>query len=350
MQFYKFLVFTILCALIYSCGSKSKATTIDFVITSNAKYNKKSNVYSISKNKTLELKINNPKNHNIDSIIYHYNKVKTTASILLSNAKLGIQEVTASIYFNGTSQHVSHNLQVLNDSAPKVYSFNIINEFPHDITSYTQGLEFFNGELYESTGKRGESKLRKVDYKTGEVLKNIDLENDYFGEGLTILNNNIYQLTWESKKGFIYNLKTFEKIKEFNYNESKEGWGICNNGNTIYKSDGTEKVWILDTETLEEKEFIQTYTNKGKIVGINELEWVNGKIYANRYQLDGVAIINPINGAIEGVIDFRSLKKKVTQHKGLDVLNGIAWNPETKTLFVTGKYWDKLFEVEIIEK
>lgn len=118
----------------------------------------------------------------------------------------------------------------------------------------------------------------------------------------------------------------------------------------IYKSDGTEKVWILDPETLIEQEYIQTYTNKGKIVGINELEWINEKIYANRYQKNGVAIINPKNGAIEGVIDFTSLKEKVKQHQGLDVLNGIAYNQETKTIFVTGKRWDKLFEVEIIDK
>ena len=136
----------------------------------------------------------------------------------------------------------------------------------------------------------------------------------------------------------------------FNYGKSVEGWGLCNDKTSIYKSDGTEKIWLLDPESLDETRYIQTFTNKGKIVGMNELEWVKGKIYANRFQLDGVAIINPKNGAVEGVVDFRSLKKKVTKHSGLDVLNGIAYNPETNTIFVTGKRWDKLFEVEIIEK
>ena len=350
MQLYKFLVFTFIAVLISSCGSNSKPEINDFSITSNATFNKNAQVYSISKDKTLELQIKNPKKHSIDSVTYSYNNLKTKASIPLSNSKLGLQEVTATIYYNGTSQKATHSIQVLNDEVPKIYDFEIVNEFPHDITSYTQGLEFFNGELYESTGQRGESKLRKVDYKTGEILKNIDLAKSYFGEGLTILNNKIYQLTWESKTGFVYDVESFEKIKDFSYNQSKEGWGICNDGNVLYKSDGTDKIWTLDPETLEEIDYIETYTNKGKIVGINELEWVNGKIYANRYQLDGVAIINPKNGAIEGVVDFRSLKKKVTQHKGLDVLNGLAWNPETQTLFVTGKRWDKLFEVRIIEK
>ena len=211
-------------------------------------------------------------------------------------------------------------------------------------------MEFYNGELYESTGQRGESKLRKVNYKTGEVLKNVDLANEYFGEGLTVLNNKVYQLTWQSGTGFVYDVDTFEKTGSFKYNNSKEGWGICNDTKTLYKSDGTEKIWTINPETLTEESYIQAYHSKGKVIGLNELEWVNGKIYANRYQKNGVAIIDPTNGAIEGVIDFSSLKKKVTQHQGLDVLNGIAYNPETKTLFITGKRWDKLFEVEIIKE
>ena len=191
--------------------------------------------------------------------------------------------------------------------------------------------------------------MRKVDYKTGSILKNINLADDYFGEGLTILNNKIYQLTWQKGIGFIYDINSFEKTNSFKYGKSKEGWGLCNDSNVIYKSDGSEDIWILNPETLIEQEYIQVYTNKGPIKEINELEWINGKIYANRYQKDGVAIINPENGAVIGVIDFSPLKKLVKQHQGLDVLNGIAYNPKTKTVFVTGKRWDKLFEIEIIE-
>ena len=122
------------------------------------------------------------------------------------------------------------------------------------------------------------------------------------------------------------------------------------NDKSIYKSDGTEKIWLLNPDTLIEEEYIQVYTNKGKIIGINEMEWIDDKIFANRYQKDGVAIINPENGGVIGVIDFSPLKKLVTQHDGLDVLNGIAYNPKTKTVFVTGKRWDKLFEIEVVEK
>ena len=155
--------------------------------------------------------------------------------------------------------------------------------------------------------------------------------------------------TLHAESGF-YDVESFKRTGSFKYGQSKEGWGLCNNGSVLLKSDGTEKIWTLDPSTLSEKDYIQAYTNKGKISNLNELEWVNGKIYANRYQKNGVAIINPENGAIEGVIDFTPLKDQVTQHDQLDVLNGIAYNPDTNTIFVTGKHWDKLFEVEIVEK
>ncbi len=344
MRVFKFLSIIILSVIVISCGSNSNQKKNDFSIVTNVKGKK------IANNETLNLSIKNNKNHVIDSVLYTLNEKQINNNQNLDDFKLGKQTINATIFFEGKTQNISSSITILNSEPPKVYTYKIINEYPHDITSYTQGLEFFNGELFESTGQRGESKLRKVNYKTGEVLKNIDLAKEYFGEGLTILNNNIYQLTWQSGVGFVYDLETFDKKSSFNYGKSKEGWGLCNDGKNIYKSDGTDKIWILDSKTLAEQEYIQTYTNKGKIVGMNELEWVEGKIYANRYQLDGVAIINPKNGAVEGVIDFRSLKKKVTQHKGLDVLNGIAYNPETKTLFVTGKRWDKLFEIEIIEQ
>ncbi len=327
-----------------ACGSNSEKKSKDFSITTNAVKN------TISNNETLTLSIKNSKNHTVDSVVYKMNNSKIENNLDLSTAKLGSHAIEATVYFNGKNETVSTNVIILNSVAPKIYIFNILNKYPHDITSYTQGLEFYNGELYESTGQLGKSKLRKVDYKTGEVLENIDLANEYFGEGLTVLNDKIYQLTWQNNIGFVYDVNTFKKTSSFKYGKSKEGWGICNDGNVLYKSDGTERIWLLNPETLAEIDNIQTYTNKGKINNLNELEWINGKIYANRYQKNGVAIINPENGAIEGVIDFSSLKEKVKQHPTLDVLNGIAYNPDTNTIFVTGKHWDKLFEVEIVEK
>ena len=343
MNTFKYLIIIFLSGLLISCGSNSGNKKSDFAIRTNA------NKGNISNNETLKISLENKKGQVIDSLSYTLNGKNIKESIALKNFKLGKQTIEATIYVNNEKQKATSTLTILNSELPKVYSYKIINEYPHDITSYTQGIEFFNDTLYESTGQYKESKLRKVNYRTGEIIKNIDLANEYFGEGLTILNNKVYQLTWQKGTGFVYDVNTFEKLSSFKYGNSKEGWGLCNNNNTIYKSDGTEKIWLLNPETLVEETFIQVYTNKGKIVGINEMEWIDGNIYANRYQKDGVAIINPKNGAVIGVIDFSPLKKLVTQHEGLDVLNGIAYNPITKTIFVTGKRWDKLFEVEIIE-
>lgn len=344
MNRFKYLTIIFLSAILMSCGSNSGHKKSDFTIKTNAVKG------NIANSETLQLSLENKKKHVIDSISYLLNGIEINENFALKDFKLGKQTIEATVYFDGEKQTTTSTVTILNNELPKVYTYKIINEYPHDITSYTQGLEFHNDTLFESTGQLKESKLRKLDYKTGEILKSISLADEYFGEGLTILNNKVYQLTWQKGTGFVYDVNTFEKLSSFRYGNSKEGWGLCNYNNTIYKSDGTEKIWLLNSETLAEQEYIQVYTNKGKIVGINEMEWIDGKIYANRYQKDGVAIINPKNGAVIGVVDFKPLKKLVKQHEGLDVLNGIAYNPKTKTIFVTGKRWDKLFEVEIVEK
>ncbi|MFB9058212.1 glutaminyl-peptide cyclotransferase [Mariniflexile ostreae] len=343
MKILKTLTTISLSLIIISCGSNSNQNRKDFLIKTNTEKG------NIAIGSTLKLSLENKKNHIIDSVSYNLNGKSIKATSELKKEKLGKHPLEATVYFNNEKQTVSTAITILNNETPKIYNYKVINEYPHDITSYTQGLEFYKDTLYESTGQYKESKLRKVNYNTGEVLKNIDLADEYFGEGLTIMNNKIYLLTWQEGTGFVYDVNTFEKLSSFKYGNSKEGWGLCNHDGVLYKSDGTENIWTLDPETLVEQDKIQVYTNKGKIIGINEMEWIDGKIYANRYQKDGVAIINPKNGAVMGVIDFSPLKKRVTQHDGLDVLNGIAYNPKTKTIFVTGKRWDKLFEVEIVE-
>src|SRR5699024_3294544 len=168
--------------------------------------------------------------------------------------------------------------------------------------------------------------------------------------GITILNGKIYQLTWREGVGFVYDLHSFKKLKTFQYHKSKEGWGLCNDGKVLYKSDGTNKIWILNPKTLEEERYIEPVTEHVLANKVNELEWVNGKIYANTWQKDGVLIINPHTGAVEGVIDFRGLKNKLNQPEKAEVFNGIAYNEKTGKIYVTGKNWDKIFEVEIIKR
>ena len=189
-----------------------------------------------------------------------------------------------------------------------VYS---INEYPHDTEAYTQGLEFYNDTLYESTGKNGESFLRKLNFKTGEVYKQIDLDKSYFGEGITILNNKIYQLTWKSGLGFIYDLDTFKKLDNFQYGKSREGWGLTNDGKKIFKSDGTEKIWFLNPDTMTEEGYIETVTNSSIFNSANELEYVDGILYANVYQKPSAMIIDSKTGSIEGVINFSGLSNLI---------------------------------------
>lgn len=342
MSYIKFFIITALSLFLWTCGG-ADSNKNNFSITTNAKKN------TIQLGETLTLSLKNPKNLTISSVSYKLNNKDISESFVV-DSKLGEQTITAQVNYEDASENVSTTIIVLNNQQPKIFSYKIINEYPHDIKSYTQGLEFHNGELYESTGQYGESKLRKVNYKTAEVLKNVNLTNQYFGEGITILNDKLILLTWRENTGFIYDVDTFEKTGSFKYGKSKEGWGLCNDGTSLYKSDGTDKIWTLDASNYTEQGFIQAYTNNGKIPSLNELEWIDGKIFANIYQRNGVAIVNPENGAVEGVIDFSPLKELVTQHPELDVLNGIAYNPETKTIFVTGKDWDKLFEVEVYEQ
>jgi glutamine cyclotransferase len=337
------LAIIFLSILFIACTEEEKDVNKLFSIETSAKKGKS------SFGETVTFSIVNKKNKDISNTSYFVNDVKiNTPQFTFDSGKLGTKTLKVTFNYNNDIVILKKEIEILAQHKPKVLSFEIINEYPHDINAYTQGLEFYKGELYESTGQYKKSSLRKVNYKTGEVLQKIDLDPNYFGEGLTILNDHIYQLTWRGKVGFVYNPDDFTKTKTFNYKKSKEGWGFCNDGKVLYKSDGTEKIWTLNPSTLEEEDYIQIYNNSSKIKSVNELEWIDGKIYANIYQHNGIAIINPKNGEVEAVVNCNSLHKQVTQHAKLDVLNGIAYNPDTNTIFVTGKNWDKLFEIKLI--
>ncbi len=346
MNKYKLFITIVLLVLISSCVEKNK-TYFDIKISNIDK--------KLTPNDTLKIDFSSAKYPSIDKIEFRMQDLKmnfnqTSIQVPLAGLKLGEWDFEVEIYADDYTERKKFNLKIVNYEKPKIYTYQIVNEYPHDIEAYTQGLEFYADTLYESTGQYGKSSLRKVDLETGKVLDQINLANQYFGEGLTILNEQIFQLTWREGVGFIYDLNDFSKTGEFEYQTGKEGWGLCNDGDRIYKSDGSEKIWILNPKNQSIINYLQPTTHKGKSSRLNELEWVDGKIYANTYQKEGVAIINPNNGAVEGIIDLRGLKDQVKQHKKLDVLNGIAYHPESKRLFVTGKNWNKLFEIKIIEK
>ena len=333
------IVFLVL-LLVFNCNSdKSGGFKIQINSTNG----------SISIDDEISLNITSTNNKVIDSINYFLNNNKIDNQIKLNNNKVGENFAKADIYSNGKKISLNKKFDIYSNIKPELMTYDIVNEFSHDQNAYTQGLEIYENFLFESTGLNGKSSLRKINLNTGEIINMINLEYEYFGEGLTVLNDKIYQLTWKNKIGFIYDLE-LNNIGTFNYVNSKEGWGLCNDGNYIYKSDGTSKIWRLDPNTLEEIDFIDVMTDKSRIKNINELEYIDGKIYANTYQQnrDVVIVINPSNGVVENVIDFSGLREKVLQTPDLDVMNGIAYNKGK--LFVTGKNWDKVFEVKVYSK
>ncbi len=341
-----------LCLLVFflGCGGNADPSKL-FSIELEGKQSK------FQQNQEVGVAIKNKKNIEIEAIIYSIDGKTLPLSngkIKLDMPTLGNKNLVAKINLGEESVEITKKIRLLSAKAPEVYTYDIINTYPHDTKAYTQGLEFHNGILYESTGKKGASTVRKVNFKTGEILQKIDLDNSVFGEGITLMNDKLYNLTWRSGIGYVFNPSNLEKIKNFSYGNSREGWGLCNDGSKLYKSDGTEKIWFLNPETLEEQGYIETVTNKSIFNKANELEYVDGKIYANVYQKESMMIIDATSGAIEGVINFGGLKGKVKKGPEWDennsVLNGVAYHKERGTFFVTGKNWDKLFEVNIRKK
>ena len=343
MSSFKFLLISSFGLLFLACGGEQDpAKRFQIVLEGNPKVLKRYDELSVS----IQDKEGNAvpdATFSLDgtTLTLEENKLKFDLPLL------GNRELEARFSLEGKPVVIRKKVRILSKEAPRLYTYEIVNEYPHDIKSFTQGLEFYNDTLYESTGRKGTSYIRKIDYMTGEVLQQVDLDNAYFGEGITVMGETVYQLSWQSKTGFLYDRKSLNERGRFQYGQSREGWGLCNDGLKIYKSDGTEKIWILNPETLEEEGSLQTVTNKSVFNKANELEYVEGKIYANVWQKESMMIIDAESGAIEGVINFGGLKKRVKQHATLDVLNGVAYHPERKTFFVTGKNWDKLFEVRI---
>jgi glutamine cyclotransferase len=232
-------------------------------------------------------------------------------------------------------------------SAPiPVYSYAIVNAYPHDRNAFTQGLIFEDGILYEGTGLRGQSTLRKVALETGAILQLYALPAQYFGEGVTVYGDKIYQLTWQSNVGFVYDKHSFQLLQQFHY--PTEGWGITHDGERLIMSDGTSTLHFLDPETLEEIGQIQVYDSDGPVVRLNELEYVQGEIYANVWQTDRIARIDPDTGQVIAWIELEGLLGPEDLDQPVDVLNGIAYNAQNGRLFVTGKKWPKLFEIKLI--
>jgi glutamine cyclotransferase len=225
------------------------------------------------------------------------------------------------------------------------YTYKIVNEFPHSRFAFTQGLAYEEGFLYEGTGIRGRSSLSKLDLATGRVLQSRQLTDEYFGEGITIYRDRIIQLTWQARKGFVYDRESFDLLSEFEYDT--EGWGITYDSEHLIMSDGSATLYFLDPHTMLEVGRVEVSDDNTPVRMLNELEYIDGQIYANVWQSDRIAIINPRNGKVTAWIDLEGLLN-TTDVETADVLNGIACDRENNRLFVTGKLWPKLFEIQLI--
>ena len=231
---------------------------------------------------------------------------------------------------------------------PKEYTYGVRAVHPHPATSYTQGLQYADGRLWEGTGQHGESVVQTLDLATGRAEVFARLPKEDFGEGIALLDGKVYQLTWQSNKAYVYDARTGEKLKEFRY--PGEGWGLTTDGKKLYMSDGTATIHTVDPATFRREKRV-TVTCKGAPVEyLNELEWIGGKIWANVYTTDQIVVIDPATGVVEGVVDLAGLLPETEMTATTDVLNGIAYDAEGDRIFVTGKNWPKLYEIEITEK
>ena len=263
----------------------------------------------------------------------------------------GTTGTTAATGTTGTSAASRKNIPAVPgpgwQGKPKEYGIKVVKEYPHDETSYTQGLFFQGDHLIETTGQKGESTLRKVDLKTGKALKRFDFDRKYFLEGSVELNGKIFILTWLNKVAFIYDASSLEYLQTFSY--PREGWGLTTDGTQLIASDGSSKLFFMD-ERFQLKKTLQVRLDGKPLRALNELEWIGGKVWANVYLTDMIVVIDPQTGNVEAKIDCTGLLPQALRDEYTDVLNGIAFNPADGKLYLTGKYWKRLYEVELVER
>lgn len=295
----------------------------------------------------------------LDSVVYLLDSVtaivkKDTAAvdITIPNQRVGNHILTARVYAGGKMEEVSTNVILLAPTAPIDYGYKIVQSFPHDTASYVEGLEYHDGYIYESSGLEEQPyKLRRVDLRTGKVLQKINQGTGYFGEGITVIENKIVQLTYKSYIGYVYDKKTFKKIGEFPY-PGRQGWGLSFDGAKILNTSGSNVINYLDKDTYQTIGGLEVYDNNGPVDQLNEIEYIDGKIYANVYSTvapyaNKILIISPKTGAVEATINLNGLNPEKGNENNFEyILNGIAWDAAGKRLFVTGKKWSKLFEIQ----
>lgn len=260
----------------------------------------------------------------------------------------GSAGIRVKLFFsNGLSETCSSRIVLNSDIIPTAYRYKVNKTYPHDVGAYTQGLQYYDGLLYEGTGNYNQSTIRKVRLEDGKVLQYRNNESRIFGEGIAIWKGRIYQLTYKAQVCYIYDLNTLEELQKVYY-QNKEGWGLTHNGEELIMSDGTHVLYFLDPDMFTVNRQIEVYDDKGPVTDLNELEYIKGKVYSNRYYTDEIVIIDPETGKVEGRADLKGILPVEERKQSTNVLNGIAWDEETDRLFVTGKWWPKLYEIDLL--
>ncbi len=357
----KFIIFSFCAVLsLYACRNKStnqeESSTLS--ITPEAGSN-------LPAGKVVSLQVSAPNGYKVDSVVYQMDNTRLGVKKDLSafdlktdTLPLGVKQLTATAYQGKTATPVTTNIVLLAGKAPEELTYKVEKVFPHDTACYTEGLLYQDGYLYESGGgylkppsgeqANGQSSLRKTDLNTGKVLQKVMVDPTVFAEGISIVGNKIIQLTWKEKIGYVYDKNSFKLLNTFNNNVGVEGWGMCFDGKKLYMDDKTNRIWFLDKDTYRQIGFIDVYDDKKAIDSINELEYVDGKLYANVYLTNDILVIDPKTGAVLEKIDLTNLYPN--RNPNADVLNGIAYDAKTNRIFVTGKKWPHLYQVKFVKK
>lgn len=304
----------------------------------------------------IHVKLSYPDSLQMDSVRayknsrYHQTISQEVREVRLSTSELPVGNNTfkLEIFLHNHKKETHYKtVKLLSDIQPRRLSVEIEKSYPHDPNAYTQGLFYHNGYLYEGTGKRGRSSLRKTELSSGELISSHTLPDRYFGEGIAMINEKIIQLTWTSRTGFVYDLSSFKLVNKVKY--STQGWGLTSDGKRLIMSDGTSTIYFLDPAYFNEVRRIKVYDDQGPVKNLNELEYIDGKVYANVWQESNIIAFNPDNGKVLERIDCSNIVPDEYKNHKDNVLNGIAYDSQNQRIFLTGKRWSKLFQVKILE-
>lgn len=355
-------------ALFLSCNNQSESNhenenKVTYEnIQNHSKHNVKLDIRTLNKNKTefvigeeITFLIEQKDTNQVDSVQFFIDNqfLETLTSLPAkikwksNKAKTGKNNFEARVFIQENKEIWKLSLTLLSDIQPKESSFKIVNIFPHDRSAYTQGLVYEDGFLYEATGLRGESTLRKVQLGTGEVVQTFTLPTEIFGEGITIFNDKIIQLSYQAYTGFVYDKKSFSLLTKFNYPKPIEGWGLTNDGENLIMSNGTHILYFIDPVSFSQTGKLEVYDNKGTVKKLNELEFIKDELWANIYTTNKIVKIDPKTGKVLAYIDLTEILPQKDYERDTDVLNGIAYDKKNDRIFVTGKKWPKLFEIKI---